>query len=185
MTVIQVISQSVLWILVLALVVGFVTLPRANNPKRRLALQNYGLPVQDYFPYLDTRTVDGKYEWIKDNRFGRSTIVLFTSAGCKACNGLYPIISHYASSKNIDILLFIDGTLEEVHQKITTNNIQLSVFKMSEDLQSLAKVTFYPFAYYVSADGIIFGKGGVQTPEDLDLLLDEATYLESRLSPAS
>lgn len=178
------ISHCVLWSVVVLLVLNDSTSPTTKPKEKVLHMQSYGLPVHDHFPDLSIRSVrDRPLKEELDS--AKPVIMLFTSAGCGACNKLYPAITGFAENHNVNVLLFIEGTPDAIQQKITRHAIRVPVFQADQESLARAKVNLFPFGYYVSHDGTIYAKGGVPTREELELLLFEGTRMERLYSEAS
>lgn len=184
MSELQLVSDIVLWLLMFTIVIAILTWPRKGViNEKKLALQNYGLPTNDLFPSFEgLYSINGRERWSLSET---GVISLFTSAGCDACNGLYPIISKFSQDRNITIHLFIEGSDEQIQQKIAENDIKVPVFKLNDLIQTHVKVTIFPFGYYLSKDGVVYSKGGVQNEEHLDLLIKEGSYFEHMYSAVS
>ena len=178
------ISHCVLWSVVVLLALSFLNSPAMRTREKVLHLQNHGLPVRDSFPELSVRSVhDRPLREVIDP--GKPAILLFTSAGCKACNALYPSITGFAESHDVNVLLFVEGSADAIQKKITEHAIRVPVFPADQTSLSHAKVNVFPFGYYVSRDGTIYAKGGVPSSEELELLLFEGSYMERLFSEAS
>lgn len=177
------ISQLVLWLLVLVLSAAFLTSRMQPQKKNtQLVMQGYGLPLRDRFPVIEASQIQAQ-EWKPPNEV-KGLILLFTSATCQSCQGVYPIITEYARKNDVGIVLYMEGSLELIHKKIEEYNIQVPVFHFTGDLIKVTKVPAFPYAYYVSLSGIIYNKGGTQKEEEFDILLQEGRHLENVMSRA-
>lgn len=177
------IAQIMLWAVVLLLVVGYLNMPKTGTRKRTLDLQNHGLALQDRLPALEVRSIRDR-SLAEDLNSGQASILLYTSAACQACNGLYPVLSEYADRLGVAIILFISGDSDAIDRKIKEYDIRVPVYPTDEVTLARSKITLFPFGYYVSRNGSICAKGGLPQPNDLDLLFAEGSYAEAMLKHA-
>lgn len=178
----QLIAQIVLWLLVLALTAAFFTSHGQQKNDKRLVMQKFGLPLMEAFPDFQAAPIQGG-DWRESNE-QKGNILLFTSATCESCQGIYPIVTEYAKRNDVSIALYMDGDPELIRKKIDENNVQVPVYHFTPDLFPISKVPAFPYAYYLSPSGIVFNKGGTQKEEDLDLLLNEGRYMENAMGKA-
>ncbi|AGA59342.1 hypothetical protein Theco_3290 [Thermobacillus composti KWC4] len=175
----ELVSHITLWIVVLLLVVGYMHMPQPWKRKNRLDLQNFGLPLQQKLPMLDIQSFNG--DSIRDKTgTGKPSVLLFTSVGCQACNGLYPLLNAYADRKDVNLLLFVEGSITAIEHKIREHDIRIPIFHLEDDTLDRLNVTIFPFAYYLSGAGIISAKGGIPDADALELLLIEGLHAETQ-----
>lgn len=130
------VSQIVLWILVLFLTYTVLNSRTGHSEKKKgmLLHQGHGLSIGEKMPDICTKPIlinnNDKHE--HDNRL--ATVYLFTSATCPVCNELYPILSRYAEKNNVNINLFIQGDIDEIHEKIVANNLTIPVFQLEKHI---------------------------------------------------
>lgn len=178
------ISQIVLWVLVLVLSVAFLTSRMQQQKKvKQLAMQGFGLSLMDEFPAFEAASIQGD-DW-KASRENKGSILLFTSATCQSCQGVYPIVSEYAQKNDISIVLYVEGDPELIRKKVEEYNIQVPVYHFTPDLIEITKIPAFPYAYYVSSLGIVFNKGGTQKEEELDMLLYDGRHMENVMGKVS
>jgi|GEM_PF-929401 hypothetical protein len=176
----ELVSHITLWIVVLLLVFAYMQLPQPWKRKNRLDLQDFGLPLRQPMPELDIRSITG--ESIMDLiRPGVSTVLLFTSVGCQACNGLYPLLNTYAEREDVNFLLFVEGDETAIKNKTREHKFTFPVFQLNDDLMTRLQVSAFPFGYYVTGTGLIAAKGGIPDADALELLLSEGFYENASL----
>jgi len=173
------ISQIVQWVLLLLLTVAFLTFRSQKEEKKSLAWQSYGLSLMEKFPELENEFISNG----KNVHFNEpvDSIVLFTSATCSACNGLYPIISDFSQKYNVEIKLYIQGDTALIQEKINTHQLVVPVLHLNIDLLQQAKIPGIPYAYYLSTSGVIYNKGGVNHEDHLKLLLHDGRKQEKMM----
>lgn len=178
------ISQVVLWMLVLALALAFLTSRGQQKKGDNLVMQNFGIPILDKFPEFTSVTFQDK-DWLESLKEHRGNILLFTSATCASCQGLYPIISEYSLKNDVGVILFMEGNPELIWEKIKDNNIRVPVVHFTPDLIEITKVPAFPYSYYLSKSGIVYNKGGTQVERELDILLNNGRHMEKIMGKAS
>jgi thiol-disulfide isomerase/thioredoxin len=173
MTTIFTLSYIALWILVLLLCfVALDYLKRTRPRKRKLDLQDIGIPIGQPFPKQQFADLDGNTVPLTSPK-KKGSIVLFTSSSCASCKALYPALQPYhMRHPELDLVVLMMGEsdeLEATKEKYGfTMPVSLSTAAEFADFQ----INTYPFAYYLSPDGKIRNKGGVAGgPGDLELLL--------------
>ncbi|QGQ95178.1 hypothetical protein EHS13_09915 [Paenibacillus psychroresistens] len=161
--------------LVLLLLAVAITQVYQRSTRRELAHSNHGFPKGMLFPKLQITTVSGQeFPIIRPRTEG--TIVAFTSTTCKYCASLYPLLTPFQHKQpQLKVLVLIAGSLEDTLAKAKEFNLnELVVSSISFDQLTEFGTKLVPFAYFLGADGKVLAQGGVQTENDLQLLLESA-----------
>lgn len=175
------IFNVVLWLLVLTLLGVHLTGKKEN--KAILPLQGFGIPLREQMPMIVAPKIRGsEFEELISN--GRPTIVMNTAIGCGACDGLYPIISNFSKENDVNIALFVDGSIEDIEKKIKDHSITASVFQVTDKVKSTLLIRMIPFSYYTGVDGVIYSKGAVADYPQLTLLFENGFQTEKVLNRA-
>lgn len=146
-----------------------------------LPLQGYGISLRGEMPIIQAPKIRGSdFQELISN--GRPTIVMNTSIGCSACDGVYPIISGFSKENDVNIALFVDGSIEDIEKKVSDNDITASVFQATDMVKATLQIRMFPFSYYTGIDGVIYSKGAVAGYPQLTLLYENGIQTEKVLS---
>jgi methylamine dehydrogenase accessory protein MauD len=131
-----------------------------------------GPQLGDKAPQIDVPTIDGRsFALVKAS--DRNTLLFFLSPDCPICKKLIPIIKSLArsESKFFDVIFASDGEAM-FHQKFRERvAIQEYTYLLSQDLGMAFRVSKLPYAVLIDAQGIVRGKGLVNSREQLESLL--------------
>ncbi|HTW89711.1 MAG TPA: methylamine dehydrogenase accessory protein MauD [Candidatus Binataceae bacterium] len=176
-----VISQIVLWVLMLALAVTVFALLRQIGvlheritPMGALTLdrgprEGEPAPIFDIPDLLKRGTVrvGGTREG------GRSLLVMFVAPSCPVCKKLLPIIRSVARSESdwLETVLASDGDLEEQRRFIKSYQLEDFPYLLSGELGMTYRIGKLPYGVLIDGAGMIRAKGLINTREHLESLM--------------
>jgi len=195
MTEALVVSNAVLWVLVLALLVVVFALARQVGilyervaPMGALILDS-GPKVGDAAPRFDLPALDGRM--LSVGAAGeRSQLLFFLSPTCPVCKKLLPILKSIAGAESAWLRLAFasDGETEEHQSFYRRAGLSAFPYVLSAELGMAFRVGKLPYAVLIDESGRVRAKGLVNSREQLESLftakdLNVASvqdYLESR-----
>lgn len=174
-----VIAVIVLWVVVIALLfVVFALARQVGILFERVApmgalMTDAGPKVGEASPRFDLMTLDGKPLAI-GGASARSTLVFFLSTTCPVCKKLLPVLKSMraAEAKSLDIVLASDGD-HAAHQAFhRAAGLGDFPYVLSPDLGMTYRINRLPFAVLLDRQGIVRGKGLVNSREQLESLMN-------------
>ena len=105
----------------------------------------------------------------------RSTFVLFISPTCPVCKSLVPTAKSLAKSEasRLQLVFASDGDNREAHEAYARDlGLGDYPYVLSESLGMKYQVSKLPFALLINADGTLSSKGLVNTREHLESLIE-------------
>ena len=176
-----VISQVVLWILMLAMVaVQLAVLRQVGVLHERIAplgaltidtgpKEGESAPVFDLPDLRDRRVSIGG-----TNEAGRSTLLFFLSPTCPVCKKMLPILKSLAHAEErwLQILLASDGERDEQERFVKAYNLGDFPYVLSQKLGLTYRVGKLPYGVLIDAAGVVRAKGLISTREHLESLLE-------------
>ncbi|MNG14778.1 hypothetical protein D3C84_985580 [compost metagenome] len=66
-----------------------------------------------------------------------------------------------------------DNDVASIMEKIDSTGLHAPVYALTPFMMSEVKLEGFPFAYYLSADGIVLAKGVINKMDDIDLLVSQ------------
>lgn len=120
------------------------------------------LTLTDWFG--ETRMVGGK------NAEGLRTLLLFVSPTCPVCKTILSIVGPMARVEGFRLLLASDGPRAEHESFVRENGLTAHPYLLSTELGLAYHVSKLPYAALIDAEGILRGKGLVNTREHLESL---------------
>lgn len=180
------VSNAVLWVLVLvlaAIVLALVrqigvlhervapagalasgTGPRVGEPAPALEVEDWsGAPVRVGGPGPDDATRTG-------------TLLLFVSPTCPVCKALLPVAERVARTegRGARVVLASDGLRAEHEAFVREHGLggPARPYVLSTDLGLAYQVAKLPYAVWIDADGVVRGQGLVNTREHLESLFE-------------
>ncbi len=179
MTEALVISNLLLWLVVLALLVAVIALARQVGilyervaPMGALTL-DAGPAVGTAAPAMSLRALDGRaIELGTPTR--ASTLLFFLSPTCPVCKKLLPILRSIreAEGKWLDVVLASDGDLAEHQQYVARQGLGDFPYVLSRDLGMAFRVGKLPYAVLVDEQGQVRAKGLVNSREQIESLFN-------------
>jgi methylamine dehydrogenase accessory protein MauD len=174
-----VISNLLLWIVVLVLLVAVVALARQVGilyervaPMGALTL-DAGPAVGAPAPAISLRALDGRPIEIGVSG-SRSTLLFFLSPTCPVCKKLLPILRSITAAERgwLSVLLASDGDRGEHQAFIELHAIADFPYVLSRDLGLAFRVGKLPYAVLLDEQGRVRAKGLVNSREQIESLFN-------------
>jgi methylamine dehydrogenase accessory protein MauD len=174
------VSQAVLWIVVLVLAATVLALARQIGvlhervaPMGALTIDQ-GPRVGDAAPVFELPALSGRTVRIGGaSARGISTLLLFVSPTCSVCKKLIPIAkSVVAESRDIELVFASDGDRPEQERMVRENRLEDFGYVLSTDLGMTYRIGRLPYAVLIDEAGVVRAKGLVNTREHLESLLE-------------
>ncbi len=195
-----VVSQVLLWILVLALALTVLALARQVGVlHERIApagalMMGKGPVIGELAPTLEVLDRDGRRHAVGTPREdGRSTLLVFVSPTCPVCKTLLPVLksSRRSEAPWLEIVLASDGDEATQAGYVAREDLGAFPFVISAPLGIAFKVGRLPFAALIDASGTLRARGLVNSREHLESLFEAKRlgvaslqeYLEGRARP--
>ena len=176
-----IVSNVVLWIVVVALLVVVLALTRQLGvlheritPVGALML-NKGLAVGERAPTVEVHDLKGGHLSVGSPRSdGKSTLLLFVSPTCPVCKSLLPIVKSSGRDERnwLDIILASDGNLDEHREYVRANGLEAVPYVVSAPLGMTYQVSRLPFAALLDEAGVLRARGLVNSREHLESLFE-------------
>ena len=175
------ISNIVLWIVVLGLLIVVLALTRQLgvlheriSPVGALML-NKGLAVGEQAPTVNVIDLNGGHRSVGTPRTdGKSTLLLFVSPTCPVCKSLLPIVKSSGKDERdwLDIILASDGNADEHREYVQANGLGNVPYVVSAPLGMTYQVSRLPFAALLDEAGVLRARGLVNSREHLESLFE-------------
>jgi methylamine dehydrogenase accessory protein MauD len=174
------VSNLVLWVLVVILAVVVVALTRQVGllhariaPVGALAT-SHGPEVGEPVPELTVLDRHGQPLRLGgEDPDRRRTLLFFLSPSCPVCAGLLPTLRSLAAGQpDLQLVFASDGAWPEHADFVRENRLESSTYVLSTELGLLFEVAKLPFAVLLDRDGILRAKGLVNTREHLESLFE-------------
>ena len=177
-----VVSNTILWVIVIVLALVVLALARQVGILHERvapagALQpTSGPKVGELTEALAISDIGGHPVTIGGpNSNGKNILVMFISPTCPVCKSLVPTAKSLARTERnrLELVFASDGDKLEQHQAYA-NDLQLEKYPyvLSEKLGMSFEVSKLPFAVLIGADGTLQSKGLVNTREHLESLIE-------------
>jgi len=176
-----IISNIILWILVLVLVVVVFALVRQIGVLyERVApagalMAGKGLKTGELAPVLDLQTLQGQAFRLGGERSdGKSTLLFFLSPTCPVCKTLLPVLQAMRNSEAdwLEIVLASDGDEEEHRAWLKKQKLESWPYLLSSQLGMTMQVAKLPFAALIDEKGILCARGLVNSREHIESLFE-------------
>ncbi len=173
-----VVSNLLLWAVVLALLVTVLALARQIGilyervaPMGALMLDS-GPRAGEAAPRLDLESLSGERIAIGGSGGTRSQLLFFLSPSCPVCKKLLPILRSVRQAERgwLDVVLASDGDRLEHLAFQRKANIDDFPYLLSAELGMALKVGRLPYAVLIGGDGKILAKGLVNSREQVESL---------------
>lgn len=173
------ISNVVLWVLVLALVVVVLALSRQIGvlyervaPMGALTMDK-GPQVGDLAPPLQLQDLHGRAVAVGVPT-PRSQLIFFMSPTCPVCKKLLPILRSIQSSEGswVDVVLASDGEMPEHLAFYKKAQLDAFPYVLSTELGMSFQISKLPYAVLIDETGIVRAKGLVNSREQLESLFN-------------
>lgn len=117
--------------------------------------------------------LDGSRQRIGGAKSDRTTLVLFISPTCPVCKALLPGAKSLASAERLRLIFASDGFDPPRHRAFADDvGIEGYPYVLSLELGIRYGVSRLPFGVLIGADGVLLGRGLVNTREHLESLLE-------------
>lgn len=176
-----VVSNVVLWLLVLGLTAVILALVRQIGvlheriaPVGALLLRR-GLKVGDPAPVLTVTDLQGHSLTIgAPSEQGKSSLLVFLSPTCPVCKVLLPVLRsvHASEAAWLDLILASDGKEQEHRRFIAESGLQDIPYVLSAPLGMAFQVERLPFAGIIDEKGILRARGLINSREHLESLFE-------------
>jgi len=174
-----VVSQVLLWVLVLVL--GGLVLVLARQvgilheriaPVGALALSN-GPSVGESAPRVAAQSLSGSLARIGEALDdGRSQLVFFLSPRCPVCKTLLPTVQRLARSQPVKLVYASDGAEEDHARFARDHDLDAADYFVSTELGLRYQIAKLPYAVLIDSDGIVRAQGIVNTREHVESLFE-------------
>ena len=175
------VSNVLLWILVVILALVVVALTRQIGllhervaPVGALAVER-GPKVGEAAPQLSLSTVAGQPVVLGgEEPHERRTLLFFLSPTCPVCKTLLPTLRRIVDeeSPGLRVVYASDGAPEEHRAFVQEHGLADADYVLSEELGIRFEVSKLPFAVLIDAAGVVRAKGLVNTREHLESLFE-------------
>ena len=176
------VSNVVLWILVIVLALVVLALARQVGilhervaPAGALQPTN-GPKVGELTEAMSIADITGSTVTVGGpNADGKTTLVMFTSPTCPVCKSLVPTAKSLAKAEKnrLQLVFASDGDSVEQHQAYVKDlDLDSYPYVLSQKLGMSFAVSKLPFAVLIGADGTLQSKGLVNTREHLESLIE-------------
>lgn len=171
-----IVSQVLLWVLVLGLLVVVLALARQIGllheriaPVGALAIAG-GPDVGQPAPAMTFHTLEGSgLRLTSPSEAGR--MVLFVSSDCPVCRRLIPLAKSVAKAERLDLVFAGDAPAADLRSLVGRYGLEAYPFVNSRDLGMAFQVAKLPYAVLLDETGRIAAKGLVNTREHLESLV--------------
>ena len=168
-----------LWLLVGLLTVAVLALARQVGVlSQRVApagalTPTTGPKVGELTDALEVDDLAGSRVTIGGTRTQRAALVLFISPTCPVCKALLPAAKSLARSENLALVFASDGFDAARHRTFASDvGIDRHPYVISQELGLRYGVSRLPFAVLIGTDGVLRGRGLVNTREHLESLVE-------------
>jgi methylamine dehydrogenase accessory protein MauD len=172
------VSQILLFILVVGLAVAGVALARQIGIlHERVApvgalTPRQGPAVNEIAPQLTLPTLAGDSITIGGIlAAGANRLLLFVSPQCPICKKLIPIAKRMARSDKLELIFAGDGDPVQLKEMVEAMDIAAHPFVNSRELGMAFGVDKLPHAVLLSAQGVIYARGLVNSREHLESMV--------------
>ncbi len=174
------VSNAVLWVVVIALALVVLALARQVGvlharlgPVGALALAG-GPETGEPAPVVEATSLDGQAVRIGEaDARGRRTLLVFLAPGCPVCRTLLPALRTLARREpGLRVVLASDGPRAEHEAFVREHGLGDLPYLLSEALGRAYRVPRLPWAALLDGAGILRSQGLVNSREHLESLLE-------------
>lgn len=176
-----VISNAVLWVVVIALALIVVALTRQIGvlyervaPAGALSLAE-GPKAGDKLPLDDFPDLDGRDVRIGGVSLdGKSTLLFFLAPDCPVCGSLLPILKSIAENERswLTVVLASDGDRQEHQRYRQKHGLEAFSYVLSRDLGMRLNIGKLPYAVLIDESGTIRAGGLSNSREHIESLFE-------------
>lgn len=176
-----IVSNIVLWIAVLALGATVLALVRQIGVlHERVApagalVGRQGPRVGEAAPLVQAADWSGTMRTVGGaDPEGRNTLLFFLSPTCPVCKELLPVLDSvvHAEGRSLRLIFASDGPRAEHERFVRKHRMDEHRYLLSTDLGMAYQVGKLPYAVLIDRDGVIRGKGLVNTREHIESLFE-------------
>ncbi len=176
-----IISNVILWVLVLVLVaVVFALVRQIGVLYERVApagalMAGKGLKTGELAPVFDLQTIQGQAFRLGGPRSdGKSTLLFFLSPTCPVCKTLLPVLQAMRNSEAdwLEIVLASDGDEKEHREWLKKQKLESWPYVLSPQLGMTMQVAKLPFGALIDENGILCARGLVNSREHIESLFE-------------
>jgi methylamine dehydrogenase accessory protein MauD len=176
-----VISNIILWVLVLVLVtVVFALARQVGVLHERVApagalMAGSGLKTGEKVPVFDLMTLSGHALRIGGERGdGKSTLLFFLSPTCPVCKTLIPVLQSIRKIEAgwLEIVLASDGDETEHRSWLERQKLEDWPYVLSPQLGMAVQVSKLPYAALIDENGVLCARGLVNSREHIESLFE-------------
>jgi methylamine dehydrogenase accessory protein MauD len=173
------ISQIVLWVVVLGLAAAVLALTRQIGvlheriaPMGALTIDR-GPAVGDAPPLFDLIDIRGRRITIGGpSGDGKSTFLMFVSPSCPVCKKLLPVVKSIAGAEDWIRLVFAsDGERAEQERFVRAERLEDCPYVLSAELGIAFRIGKLPYVVLIDEQGAVRAKGLVNTREHLESIV--------------
>ncbi len=173
------ISNALLWVLVLAVIVALWALARqVGILYERIApmgalMTDAGPKLGDKAPLFELPSLNGATVSIGGER-AKSQLIFFLSTSCPVCKKLLPVLKSASQAERewLDVVLASDGDSTQHLGFYVDAKLQQFPYVLSADLGMTYRVSRLPYAVLVDERGVIRAKGLINSREHLESLFN-------------
>ena len=175
-----VVSQVLLWVLVLAMALMMLALLRQVGvlheriaPMGALTLDR-GPKEGEAAPLFEVKDLRNGAPMRIGGAGGRSTLLFFLSPTCPVCKKLLPIVKSIRQSESswLDVILASDGEPVEHERFIRAQHLEEFPYLISADVGMTYRIGKLPYGVMIDDEGVIRAKGLINTREHLESLIE-------------
>jgi methylamine dehydrogenase accessory protein MauD len=174
-----VVSNLLLWVAVLALLVGVLALSRQIGVlHERIApmgalMMDSGPKVGEAAPRFELPGLGGGAVHL-GSAGARSTLLFFLSPTCPVCKKLLPVLKSASQAERewLDVVLASDGEATQHLGFYGSAQLQQFPYVLSADLGMTYRVSRLPYAVLLDERGVIRAKGLINSREHLESLFN-------------
>ncbi|MGH0036199.1 MAG: methylamine dehydrogenase accessory protein MauD [Myxococcota bacterium] len=172
-------SQLLLWVALLALgALVLALLRQVGQLHERIApvgaLVGAELPaVGDHAPVFELRDWSGRVRKLGGiHPEARRTLLFFVSPTCPVCKELLPTLRSLCAAEGLDRVVASDGPREEHAAFVARHGLAEEPYVLSGELGRAYQVGRLPHAVLLDGEGVVRGRGLVNSREHLESLLE-------------
>ncbi len=173
-----IVSQAMLWVVVVVLAVTVLALARQIGVLHERvapagALSNAAGPaVGEKSPRLEAHALAGNAITIGTPlAAGKALLLLFVSQTCPICKKLIPIALDFGKSERLDVLFVGDAELAEQQRLLAQFGLDAHCFINGPEIGMAYRVDKLPYAVLLDDRGVIAAKGLVNSREHFESLI--------------
>ena len=172
------VSYLVLWLLVLLVIAAVVLMARqiglihARMPPVGSMMTSNGPDLGEAFPERNEEALNGSTVRLGGSR-ASAQLLVFMRPRCAACSEVAPAVRTIARREHdLETVVVMDAQGDPARQFGRRSKLDSIPMVASEDLVHEMMIMSSPFAIYLDTGGIVRAKGGINTLQQLEGLID-------------